>query len=85
MQADPFILLQTQQEQAGLLQLARHGLRWLCPQVMTPAMTLSVCYVAGLERLTSPLVVSVAAISLGTGACMPPPLHAAVYHASSPG
>ena len=70
MQAVPFLLLQTQQEQAGLLQLSPHGLRWLCLQVMTPAMTLSVCYFAGLERLTSPLVVSVAAISLGTGACV---------------
>ena len=39
----------------------------LVVQVMTPAMTLSVCYVAGLERLTTPLVVSVVAISLGTG------------------
>ena len=34
---------------------------------MTPAITLSVCYFAGLEQLTLPLVVSVSAIAAGTG------------------
>ncbi|KAK9846011.1 hypothetical protein WJX81_008360 [Elliptochloris bilobata] len=37
-------------------------------KVLTPAITLTVCWAAGLERLTQPLVLSVALISAGTGA-----------------
>jgi len=36
--------------------------------VLTPAITLTVCWAAGLERLTRPLVASVLLISAGTGA-----------------
>ena len=36
--------------------------------MLTPAITLTVCWAAGLERLTQPLVLSVALISAGTGA-----------------
>ena len=36
--------------------------------MLTPAITLTVCWAAGLEKLTQPLVLSVALISAGTGA-----------------
>ena len=36
--------------------------------MLTPAITLTVCWAAGLERLTQPLVLSVLLISAGTGA-----------------
>ena len=37
------------------------------PQVLTPALTMAVCAVFGLERLTAPLLTSVTLITLGTG------------------
>ena len=36
--------------------------------MLTPAITLTVCWAAGLEKLTQPLVASVLLISAGTGA-----------------